>query len=76
MEYSGANSLFIRLLLDKKYALPYKALDALFEHFVRLSNSYRGTKSKGEAVELPVLWHQSLLVFCQRYVVLFCRQHE
>ncbi len=64
---SGAGSLFIRLLLDKKYALPYKVLDALFEHFVRLSNTYRGSKVKGESVQLPVLWHQSLLVFCQRY---------
>jgi len=67
MEYSGANSLFIRILLDKKYALPYKVLDALFDHFIRLSNTYRRMKSKGESVRLPVLWHQSMLVFAQRY---------
>jgi hypothetical protein len=24
MDYSGPNSLFIRVLVDKKYALPYK----------------------------------------------------
>lgn len=29
MDYTGPNSLFIRVLLDKKYALPYKVVDAL-----------------------------------------------
>jgi len=66
MDYSGPNSLFIRILLDKKYALPYKVVDALVFHFIRLSNSYKARKS-GDAEKLPVLWHQSLLVFCQRY---------
>ena len=56
----GPTSLFIRVLLDKKHALPYKVLDALVFHFIRLSNTHtQGT--------LPVLWHQSLLVLCQRY---------
>ncbi|KAI0939048.1 hypothetical protein AcV5_000570 [Taiwanofungus camphoratus] len=66
MEYSGPNSLFIRVLLDKKHALPYKVVDALVFHFIRLSNTYKARKA-GEADKLPVLWHQSLLVFCQRY---------
>lgn len=35
MDYSGPNSLFIRVLLDKKYALPYKVVDALVFHFIR-----------------------------------------
>lgn len=26
MEYSGTNSFFIRVLLDKKYALPYRVV--------------------------------------------------
>ncbi|KAI9511257.1 Bystin-domain-containing protein [Russula earlei] len=60
MDYSGPTSLFIRVLLDKKHALPYKVLDALVFHFIRLANTHApGT--------LPVLWHQSLLVLCQRY---------
>ncbi|KAJ3223057.1 hypothetical protein HK099_001584 [Clydaea vesicula] len=59
MEYTGANSLFIRVLLDKKYALPYKVIDALVFHFLRLRDDPRGP--------MPVLWHQSLLVFAQRY---------
>jgi essential nuclear protein 1 len=57
MDYTGPNSLFIRILLDKKYALPYKVIIALVEHFCRFKNDSR---------EMPVLWHQSLLVFVQR----------
>jgi len=63
----GPNSLFIRILLDKKYALPYKVVDGLVFHFIRLSNQYK-PRSPGDAQDLPVLWHQSLLVFCQRSV--------
>ncbi|KAJ3410601.1 hypothetical protein HDV05_003551 [Chytridiales sp. JEL 0842] len=58
MDYTGPNSLFIRILLDKKYALPYKVIDALVFHFLRFQRDPR---------PLPVLWHQSLLVFAQRY---------
>lgn len=58
MPYSGANSLFISILLNKKYALPYEVIDALVEHFLRM---------KDEKRKLPVLWHQSLLIFAQRY---------
>jgi essential nuclear protein 1 len=35
MNYSGANSIFIRILLDKKYALPYRVVDAVVQHFVQ-----------------------------------------
>ncbi|TIC24828.1 hypothetical protein E3Q11_03552 [Wallemia mellicola] len=58
MDYAGPTSLFIRVLLDKKYALPYKVLDGLVYHFMRFAREQR---------KMPVLWHQSLLVFCQRY---------
>ena len=58
MEYSGANSVFIRTLLDKKYALPYRVVDACVFHFLRFATEPR---------DLPVLWHQSLLTFVQRY---------
>ncbi|KAK0191377.1 Bystin-domain-containing protein [Armillaria mellea] len=62
----GPNSLFIRVLIDKKFELPYKVVDALVFHFIRLSNTYKAL-SRGESDKLPVLWHQSLLVFAQRY---------
>lgn len=58
MDYSGANSVFIRILLDKKYALPYRVVDAVVHHFIR----FRGDKR-----QLPVLWHQAFLTFAQRY---------
>ena len=58
MDYNGANSIFIRTLLDKKYALPYRVVDAVVFHFVRFRSDQR---------DLPVLWHQSLLTFVQRY---------
>lgn len=58
MDYNGANSIFLRLMLDKKYALPFRVLDALVAHFL----SFRSDKR-----ELPVLWHQSLLTLAQRY---------
>ncbi|EEB05873.1 bystin family U3 and U14 snoRNA associated protein [Schizosaccharomyces japonicus yFS275] len=57
-EMSGAQSLFIRILLDKKYALPYKVVDALVFYFLRWKSIDR---------PLAVLEHQSLLVFAQRY---------
>lgn len=58
MEYNGANSVFLRILLDKKYALPYRVVDAIVFHFLRFEREER---------ELPVLWHQALLTFAQRY---------
>ncbi|KAJ2747035.1 snoRNA-binding rRNA-processing protein [Coemansia sp. BCRC 34301] len=58
MEYTGPTSVFIRILLDKKYALPYKVVDNLVFHFIRFKQDKR---------ELPVLWHQAFLVFVQRY---------
>ncbi|KII96008.1 hypothetical protein PLICRDRAFT_98163 [Plicaturopsis crispa FD-325 SS-3] len=66
MEYTGPNSLFLRVLIDKKLELPYKVVDALVFHFIRLSNTYKA-RGRGDTEKLPVLWHQSLLVFCQRY---------
>eukprot|EP01127_Copromyxa_protea_P006923 TRINITY_DN16860_c0_g1_i1.p1 TRINITY_DN16860_c0_g1~~TRINITY_DN16860_c0_g1_i1.p1 ORF type:complete len:434 (+),score=115.16 TRINITY_DN16860_c0_g1_i1:181-1302(+) len=58
MPYSGANSIFIKCLINKRYALPYRVIDALVEHFLRFREETR---------ELPVVWHQSLLAFAQRY---------
>ncbi|GAM29411.1 hypothetical protein SAMD00019534_125870 [Acytostelium subglobosum LB1] len=57
-EYNGATSIFIRTLIDKKYSLPYRVIDALVRHFVSFNEERR---------QLPVLWHHSLLVFVQRF---------
>lgn len=62
--YSGPISLFIKVLLDKKYALPYKVVDSVVFHFMR----FRAPKAANKAEkQLPVMWHQALLVFAQRY---------
>lgn len=58
MDYCGTTSYFIKLFLEKKYALPYRVIDALVAHFMRFENDTR---------TMPVIWHQSLLAFVQRY---------
>ena len=57
-EYSGASSIFIKTLLNKKYSLPAPVIGSLVRHFANFQHDDR---------ELPVLWHQALLVFVQRY---------
>lgn len=49
---------FNQVLLDKKYALPYRVIDALVDHFCAF---------KQEERHLPVVWHAALLCFVQRY---------
>lgn len=58
LPYAGTTSFFLRVLLDKKYALPFRVVDALVDHFLRF---------RGETRAVPVVWHQSLLCFAQRY---------
>jgi len=58
MKYSGANSIFLRVLITKKYALPFRVLDALVFHFLSFRTEQR---------ELPVLWHQCFLAFAETY---------
>ncbi|KAL3470899.1 Bystin-domain-containing protein [Aspergillus californicus] len=75
LESTGAVNIFIRIFLEKKYALPYKVIDALVFHFLRFRASdpsedsmHDGpSRDASKAYKLPVLWHQSLLVFAQRY---------
>jgi len=58
MDYSGVNSTFLDILLNKKYALPYRVVDSLVKHFVSFANDKR---------KLPIGWHKALLTFSQRY---------
>lgn len=71
LESTGAVNTFIRVFLEKKYAMPYKVIDALVFHFLRFRNETTDAMTDGpgssKAYKLPVLWHQSLLVFAQRY---------
>ncbi|KAF1936133.1 bystin [Clathrospora elynae] len=70
---AGPCNIFIKTLLEKKYALPYKVIDALVFHFLRF-RSYADAMDTasvagdlGGAGKLPVIWHQCLLAFAQRY---------
>lgn len=58
LPYNGTTSFFMRVLLDKKYALPYRVVDGLVDHFAAFARDPR---------QLPVVWHQTLLTFVQRY---------
>ncbi|KAG0702077.1 Bystin [Chionoecetes opilio] len=58
MDYTGPSSIFLRIFFDKKYALPFRVVDACVYHFLKFEHDRR---------DLPVLWHQTLLTFVQRY---------
>lgn len=62
-DYSAPCSVFLKALLNKKYSLPYRVIDALVDYFER----FAATATTTETSTLPVLWHQSLLVLAQRY---------
>jgi len=55
MKYSPTTSIIIKELIEKRYALPTQVLAALVEYFRRLVDE--------PTLELPILWHQSLLNF-------------
>ena len=59
MPFCGANALFLRTLLLKKYALPYKVLDELVNYFAAFAEQ--------QDEQLTLLWHQCLLAFAQHY---------
>lgn len=66
-DYAAPCSIFLKALLNKKYTLPYRVIDALVDYFVRFADAAHTTSEDGQGQTLPVLWHQSLLVFAQRY---------
>jgi essential nuclear protein 1 len=50
--------IFVRILLNKKYNLPIRVIDTVCDHFQQFMQDER---------RMIVSWHQSLLVFVQRY---------
>lgn len=79
---AGPCNIFIKTLLEKKYALPFKVVDALVFHFLRfrsttttttdanamdVESAAAGAGDLGALAKLPVIWHQCLLAFAQRY---------
>ncbi|KAK8090918.1 Bystin-domain-containing protein [Apiospora phragmitis] len=78
-EAAGATNVFIKTLLEKKYALPFQVIDALVFHFLRFRSQDPAAVKEGDVMmdvseeraamqhKLPVIWHQCLLAFAQRY---------
>ncbi|KAI1497338.1 Bystin-domain-containing protein [Biscogniauxia marginata] len=76
-EGGGATNVLIRTLLEKKYSLPYQVIDALVFHFLRFRSVDPASIREGQVIDiseraaaqakLPVIWHQTLLSFAQRY---------
>ncbi|THV88227.1 Bystin-domain-containing protein [Aureobasidium pullulans] len=65
LEAGGATNIFIRVLLEKKYALPYKVVDAVVFHFLRFRAVDADAMTDAPATikggeKLPVLWHHLL----------------
>lgn len=58
LEYSGSVHYILKILLNKRYAMPLKVLAALVEHFKKFEKDPR---------QMTVVWHQTLLVFAERY---------
>lgn len=54
----GTTSIFIATLVNKKYSLPLRVIEALVDHFCAF---------EGDTRVLPVVWHRALLLFIQRY---------
>lgn len=68
-EFRPATMVFIRVLIEKKYALPYQTLDELVFYFMRFRKAAQEElgEPKGAMPELPVVWHKAFLAFSQRY---------
>lgn len=72
-DFNPASTVFIRVLIEKKYALPYQTLDDLVFYFMRFRNAALNQDSMMEEEEskkipaLPVVWHKAFLAFAQRY---------
>ena len=58
LPYSGPVTIMLHTLVDKKYALPLRVVDALVQFFV----TFRDVDQ-----EMPLVWHRALLTFAERY---------
>jgi essential nuclear protein 1 len=60
MNYSCVCSIFLNALINKRYALPYRVIDAVVFHFIRLASAHAKDP-------LPSLWHRCLFSFVDFY---------
>lgn len=72
-DFTPATIVFIRVLIEKKYALPYQTLDDLVFYFMRFRKAAQNPnemdvdENNGKLPKLPVVWHKAFLAFAQRY---------
>lgn len=80
-DFNLATTVFIRVLIEKKYALPYQTLDELVFYFMRFRNAtinqdenmenmdidQEKTTKVNNGPQLPVVWHKAFLSFATRY---------
>ncbi|KAL2267646.1 hypothetical protein VTJ83DRAFT_4923 [Remersonia thermophila] len=64
-ECVSATNYMLKVLLEKRYALPWQCVDALVFHFLRYAAAARDASAAH--TPLPVIFHQCMLVFAQRY---------
>ncbi|CCK72906.1 snoRNA-binding rRNA-processing protein ENP1 KNAG_0M00530 [Huiozyma naganishii CBS 8797] len=67
LPFSPATTVFIKILLDKKYALPYQTVDECVYYFMRFRIVDDGSNGEDATRTLPVIWHKAFLTFAQRY---------
>jgi len=58
MEYTLCSAYLLKTLLAKNYSLPERVISSLTNYFVKFKDDKR---------QLPVLWHQTLLLFVTKY---------
>ncbi|AET37998.1 snoRNA-binding rRNA-processing protein ENP1 Ecym_2252 [Eremothecium cymbalariae DBVPG len=67
LPFSPATTVFIKILLEKKYALPYQTVDECVFYFMRFRVLDDGSNGEDSTRVLPVIWHKAFLSFAQRY---------
>ncbi|GCF00740.1 snoRNA-binding rRNA-processing protein [Zygosaccharomyces mellis] len=67
LPFSPPTTVFIKVLLDKRYALPYQTVDDCVYYFMRFRLLDDGSNNEDATRVLPVVWHKAFLSFAQRY---------
>jgi len=57
-EYSIGAGFFVKTLVSKRYALPSQVISGLVDYFCQFEE---------QDLEVPVMWHQSVLALSQFY---------
>jgi essential nuclear protein 1 len=67
MPYRIGSGFFLKTMLSKKYALPTVVISTLIEFFMKFENEGYTNEDDQEEMEMPVMWHQTLLTYVQCY---------